>query len=239
VLSIDEIKAIDKRFNELEKTYSEASRKYGTERPIKKEVQLAMWLSLSCLTRIGETLMAEWQHIDYKARTWFIPKENTKKSGKKDTRTDHTIYLSDFSIEKLKHLQELTGHSKWLFPATYNDSHVCEKSASKMIGDRQIAFKNRKKKLSCRVENNSLVIGDKKWTPHDMRRTGCTMMQELGVDREIVNLCQHHKVGSAVDQHYLKHQYQDRQEEAWERLGNHLEAIFNSSNVVSIKKKRA
>jgi integrase len=58
---------------------------------------------------------------------------------------------------------------------------VCLKSASKQVGDRQVSFKKRTKKLQFRVENNSLVLGGREWTPHDLRRTGATMMQELKV----------------------------------------------------------
>lgn len=79
VLPIEQLVVLRKRFIELEENYRNAAKKYGTVRPIKKEVEIALWLNLGCLTRIGETLKAEWRHISFDNRTWFIPKENTKK----------------------------------------------------------------------------------------------------------------------------------------------------------------
>lgn len=226
ILSEGEIKLLKNAFDDISQTYVDALKKYDSERPLKKEVQHAMWICLSALTRIAETLKAEWKHIDFDKRTWFIPAANTKKVGK-GKQTDHLIYLSDFTFSQFKMLYEITGDSNWVFPARYKEGSVCEKSASKQIGDRQVKFKSRTRKLKCRVESNSLVIGDEKWTPHDMRRTGATMMQQLDVARDIINLCQHHAVGSKNDRHYLLHDFKDKQEAAWKVLGDRLQALLS------------
>ncbi|HOY87911.1 MAG TPA: tyrosine-type recombinase/integrase [Methylotenera sp.] len=233
MLSIDEIKKLKVVFDSTAKQYATALCKYDVERPLKKRIQIAMWLCLSTLCRIGELLMTEWQHVDFENRTWFKPAANTK--GRARKKTPHIVYLSDFSLNQFNQLKAITGGSKWAFPAVYTDNHVCVKSASKQIGDRQVQFKQRTKKLQFRVENNSLVLGDREWTPHDLRRTGATMMQQLKVPREIINLCQHHAVGSKVDKSYLLEQFADERREASEKLGNHLEAILSADNVISIK----
>lgn len=236
-LSVDEIKKLKQIFDTTTQTYSEAPRKYGVERPLKKEVQIAMWLCLGTLCRIGELLMTEWKHVDFKARTWFIPAENVK--GEDSAKRDQLVYLSEFTLDQFKELHTLTGHTKWAFPAQNNEGHVCVKSASKQIGDRQLEFKNRSKKLKYRVENNTLVLGDEEWTPHDLRRTGATMMQELKprINREVINLCQNHVIGSKVDASYLLDEYADEKREAWERLGDRIQAILSAKNVVSIQSK--
>ena len=77
-LSIEEIRKLRAIFDESELAYSEASKKYGTERPLKKEVQIALWLCLSTLCRIGELLLSEWKHVNFENRTWLIPASNTK-----------------------------------------------------------------------------------------------------------------------------------------------------------------
>ena len=225
VLSVEEIKRLHVVFSDITNAYANTEDKYGIERPLKKEVQHAMWLCLSTACRIGELLMSEWSHIDFVKRTWFIPAANTKKVGR-GKQTDHIVYLSDFSLSHFKELKKLTGDSKWVFPARYKDGHVCVKSASKQIGDRQVKFKQRTKKLKFRVENNSLVVGEIEWTPHDLRRTAATMMQQLDIPRDIINLCQHHKIGSQVDRHYLHHDYKDKQMDAWQRLGKKLTEIL-------------
>ena len=130
----------------------------------------------------------------------------------------------------------MTNDSKWAFPATNNTSHICVKSVSKQVGDRQTQFKKRTKNLSNRVNNNSLVLGEKDWTPHDLRRTGATMMQELKIPLDVIDRCQNHILaGNRVRRHYLHYEYADEKREAWHKLGNRLEAILTASNVVSLK----
>jgi integrase len=234
MLSIDEIKKLKFIFDSTAQSYLDAPTKYGAERPLKKEVQIAMWLCLSTICRIGELLMAEWKHIDFKERTWFIPAANTK--GEQGAKTDQLVYLSDFALDQFKQLQVLTGDTLWAFPAIFKDGHVCVKSASKQVGDRQVQFKQRSKKLAGRVENNSLVLSDdEEWTPHDLRRTGATLMQQLKVPRDVINLCQNHVIGSKVDRVYLLDEYADEKREAWQKLGDRVAAILNASNVVSLK----
>ena len=124
--------------------------------------------------------------MNFEQRTWFIPAANTK--GEHGRKRDQLIYLSEFTLDQFKQLHALTGDSDWAFPARNKEGHVCEKTVSKQVGDRQVRFKQRSRKLKCRVENNSLVIGDEEWTPHDLRRTGSTLMQKLKVNRDIIKL---------------------------------------------------
>ena len=68
-----------------------------------------------------------------------------------------------------------------------------------------------------------------------MQAAGATLMQKLKVSREVVNLCQNHVIGSKVDRVYLLDDYADEKHEAWDKLGDRLEAILSTSNVVSLK----
>lgn len=232
-LSIEEIIKLQTIFDTTAQNYADAAQKIGTERPLKKEAQIALWLCLGTICRIGELLMTEWKHVNFEQRTWFIPAANTK--GERGRKCDQLVYLSDFTHGQFKQLHALTGDSEWAFPARYKEGHVCEKTVSKQVGDRQVKFKSRTRKLQCRVENNSLVVSDEEWTPHDLRRTGATLMQKLKISREVVNLCQNHVIGSKVDRVYLLDDYADEKREAWNKLGDRLEAILSASNVVSLK----
>lgn len=237
-LSIEEIIKLKTILETITKNYAEVTQKYGTERPLKKEVQIALWLCLGTICRIGELLMTEWKHVNFDERTWFIPAANTK--GERGQKRDHLVYLSDFTFNQFKQLYMLTGDSQWAFPARYKEGPVCEKTVTKQVGDRQVQFKSHTRKLKCRVENNSLVLGEEKWIPHDLRRTGATMMQKLKINdvkisRDVVNLCQNHVIGTKVDRVYLLDDYADEKREAWSKLGDRLEAIFNCNNLVSLK----
>jgi integrase len=226
LLSVEEIKKLKEVFDSTAASYNKAPKKYGIERPLKVESQIAIWLCLGTLCRIGELLMTEWKHVDFDRRTWLIPAENTK--GERGRKRDQVVYLSDFTLSHFKQLFTLTGDSQWAFPARYKEGHVCEKSVSKQVGDRQVRFKSRTRKLKCRVENNSLVLGDQEWTPHDLRRTGATMMQKLKINRDVINLCQNHVIGSKIDRVYLLDDYADEKKDAWYSLGDRINEIYGN-----------
>ena len=82
-----------------------------------------------------------------------------------------------------------------------------------------------------RRHDNSLVLNGGKngaWTPQDLRRTGATLMQSLGVSLEIIDRCQNHVLpGSKVRRHYLHHDYADEKRDAWRLLGDRLSKILN------------
>ncbi|MHB1676817.1 MAG: tyrosine-type recombinase/integrase [Sulfuriferula sp.] len=197
-----------------------------SEHPLKLENELALWIMLSALTRIGETMLAEWCHIDFERREWFIPKENVK--GRRGKKRDQLVSMSDFTFNQFCRLHKLTGMSKYAFPGSIPDRPLGEKVISKQVTDRQIQFTNRNKKLDYRIEDNSLVLDPAlgNWTPHDLRRTGATGMQRLGIQVDIIKRCQNRVVGSSVDQVYLLHDYKSEKKEAWARLGNWLTELL-------------
>ena len=228
LLNIEEIVKLKTIFETAEKNCAETSNKNVTECTLNKKSQLALWICLGTICRIGELLKTEWKHVNFEQRTWFIPAANTK--GEQGRKSDQIVYISNFTLDKFEQLHALTGASKWVFPGRITNSHVDIKTVSKQVGDRQVKFKSRTRKLKNRVEDNSLVLGNEDWTPHDLRRTGATMMQKLKVNREVINLCQNHVIGSKVDRVYLLDDYADEKREAWNKLGDQLEAILSTSD---------
>lgn len=227
VLNDDEIRELRDRFAEMAREYEAATDKRRAVRPVEPETQAALWLCLSTMCRIGELLMTEWRHVDFEAGTWFVPKENVK--GSRGKKRDHFVYLSPFALRQFRALQARTGKTRWCFPGRDGESHVDVKSVSKQVGDRQHRFKQRKA-LRNRRNDNSLVLSggeNGEWTPHDLRRTGATMMQALGVMPDVIDRCQNHVLaGSRVRRHYLKHDYADETKQAWAKLGAAIEAAL-------------
>ena len=84
--------------------------------------------------------------------------------------------------------------------------------------------------LKNRRSDDTLVLASGKngaWTPHDLRRTGATMMQALGISLELIDRCQNHVLpGSKVRRHYMLHDYADEKRAAWAALGNMLNEII-------------
>ncbi len=237
VLSADELRELKAKLADMEAAYAAApaGKKYSVDRPIKKETQLALWICLGTLCRIGELLKSRWEHVDLADGTWTIPRENTK------TGVELKVYLSTFALRQFKTLHQLTSDSPFCFPsrAAKGDvaqHHVCVKSVSKQVGDRQTLFKRRAGPMAHRKHDNSLVLSNGsagEWTPHDLRRTGATMMQQLGISLDVIDRCQNHVLaGGRVRRAYLHHDYASEKREAWAMLGDRIEVLLNNSNVI-------
>lgn len=193
--------------------------------------RLALLLQLATVTRIGEVLSARWEHVDFHNKTWTLPKTKNGKS--------HLIFLSSFAVRKLKELQVITGSTPWLFPASRKPSeHVCEKSVSKQVSDRQ---RPNLEPMSGRSKQvTALVLAGGKWTPHDLRRTGATMMAELGSLPDVVERCLNHTEEKKVKRIYQRAQFEGPMRDAWQMLGERISllesrAAGNSENVVTLK----
>lgn len=241
VLSSAEIAELRDLLQLGEDEFANAADKRRARRPLAKPTQRAIWIMLSTLCRVGELSMARWDDVDLTGAEWFIPKENVK-----DSVADMRVYLSPFALNQFQLLHAVTGHSAWCFPSANEESHVDTKSITKQIGDRQSMFKKskdgaaRKPMRNRRCDNTLVLAGGKTgdWTPHDLRRTGATMMQALGVPLDTIDRCQNHVLsGSKVRRHYLHHDYADEKREAWRLLGETLFEILDpkvTSNVVAL-----
>lgn len=222
ILTIDELHQLQNQINAEKKAYKQAIDKRNALQPLNEHIQCAIWIALSTMCRIGELMLARWEHIDFDKKTWFIPIENVK--GVKGKKSAHTVYLSEFSIEQFQKLKNLEPKSDWCFPSQKQpEKHVCLKSYSKIIGDRQIGFKERNKAAIGRRHDNSLAVGNDKWTFHDLRRTGSTLMQQLKIAPHIINLCQNHEIRNAIDKSYQQYSYEPEMKEAWQKLGDFID----------------
>ena len=227
VVSPDELRELQDIFDRTRAEYENASNRRAAVRPLQTATQIALWICLATTCRIGELLMARWEHVDLDGATWFIPKENVK--GAKGQKQEQFVFLSDFALQHYRRLKALTGDTEWCFPSRDGKQHVCVKSVSKQVGDRQTRFKNRKQ-LRNRRNDDTLVLKNGshgEWTPHDLRRTAATMMQALGVAPDVIDRCQNHVLsGSRVRRHYLHHDYADEKRAAWRMLGARIESIL-------------
>lgn len=233
ILSPDEIRELHQIFANMHERFENAPNRRSTVRPVEAQTEHAIWIMLSTICRVGELSMARWEHVDLVKDEWFIPRENTK--GKQN---DFLVYLSTFAHEHFAALKMVTGKTEWCFPGRGGQSHVDVRSISKQVGDRQARFKKSRdgsprKRMSNRSFDNSLVLAGGSrgaWTPHDLRRTGATMMQALGVSLDVIDRCQNHVLaGSKVRRHYLHHDYAEEKAAAWHALGQHLTSILEKA----------
>lgn len=244
-LSPAEIGELHRLFAQMRLAYDESNDRRRAARPVAATTEVAIWIMLATLCRVGELTKARWDHVNLETGEWFIPKENSK--GQRRKKVDFMIYLSLFALNQFQRLHALTGHTEWCFPATNREGPLCDKSISKQVGDRQLMFKKTadgtaRAPLTHRSSDaNALVLAagaNGAWTPHDLRRTGATLMQELRVPLEVIDRCQNHVLpGSKVRRAYLLHDYRDEKQDAWNRLGERLTLLIGgAANVIPLRR---
>ena len=183
--------------------------------------EAAIWIALSTCCRIGELLGARWGHLDLSKGTWQIPAENSK-NGK-----PHSVILSSFAIMQFERVRALNGSSAWCYPNTNDSGPVCSKTVTKQLGDRQ--REPDQGTMSRRSANaQALILPGGKWTPHDLRRTGATIMTALGILPEVAERCLNHTEENKVKRTYQRHSYTKEMAEAWHILGERLEQLYKS-----------
>ena len=191
--------------------------------------ECAVWIALSTMCRIGELSKAKISDLDLELKTWVIPEANSK-NGKA-----HTVYLSDFALKHFTALKNVAQNDTWMFPNRDGSSHVCEKSITKQIGGRQT-----ENILSNRSQpNQALVLTGGKWTPHDLRRSGATLMGDLGIAPDVIEKCLNHTEENKVKRTYQRQKMELEQAQAWRVLGDRLNLLVNTdaSNVVVLHKR--
>jgi len=185
--------------NEIRKLWSflEAARANGGEglapgqrvgeRPVNivsPAVATALQLCLLTLQRSGEVAGARIEEFSWKERLWIIPADRMK--GKRA----HAVPLSGLAMERFQSAFKLAGGT--------------------------IAFKDRSgeasldpKRLTRAMNRCCTHLGLLNAGPHDLRRTGRTMMtsEEVGVSYEVAERVIAHLFGSAVSRVYDRNEY--------------------------------
>lgn len=220
------------RDNERDRVLSEAEiRKLAQLMPnaeLSLAIRSAIWIMLSTGTRVGETVAARWTHIDLNNKSWLIPAENAK-SG-----VMHNVRMSDFTQSYFASLWDWREklpedrRSEFVFPSSRGHrTALNNQTVGKALADRQ---RQNRKPLPGRTEHtNALVLEGGPWKCHDLRRTCGTLMQSLGIAESIVHRCLNHARVDKLDRVYLQHDYADEMVHAWHALGQHLQALTEST----------
>ena len=79
---------------------------------------------------------------------------------------------------------------------------------------------------------DTLVLVGGRWSPHDLRRTGATMMVALGVLPEVAERCLNHTEQNRVKRTYQRHSYENEMREAWRLLGERVDLLLRDAGVV-------
>ena len=191
--------------------------------------QCALIIQLATISRIGEVLGARWEHVDFERRLWTLPET---KNGKR-----HSITLNSLALSQFETMRQHTGATEWVFPASRLNGPVCPKTVTKQVADRQRGGDENNRMKGRTKQTNALVLAGGQWRPHDLRRTGATLMAELGVLPDVIEKCLNHVEQGKVKRIYQRAQYESPMRKAWYLLGERLELLKNNPhNIFTLKK---
>lgn len=157
---------------------------------------------LLTLARREEVSGATWRDIDLAACEWTIPSSESK-NGKA-----HRVPLSSQAVSLLKSVT----------PGVPDD--MVFSTPAKRGGNGRLANWDRETK---RLMAETKTLG---WTRHDLRRTGATLLGELGVEPHVIEAAlNHEKIYSGLAATYNKARYFPAVRDALQRLANRLDEI--------------
>lgn len=143
-------------------------------------IRLGLRLILLTMVRKSEMLDAAWNEIDFESAVWTIPKERMK-GGR-----SHNVYLSRQSVDIMLALKTYAGSSRYVLPSPFDAGVPMSRATFNRVTAAIIA----------RAQRERLPL--KPFTVHDLRRTGSTLLNELGFNRDWIEKClAHHECRSS------------------------------------------
>ena len=173
--------------------------------------KLGLLLSLLTLLRKSELLKAEWSHINFEKRIWFIPV--TKADSKTGNSREMIVYMSDQIIEILKELKTIAGDEPYVFVGRQSGTYFSHN-----------AFNTSQK--------NALRLTDiPDFTIHDLRRTASTHLNEQGFNRDAIEKCLNHSA-VGVRAVYNKAEYAEERKEMMQKWSDFIFSVIYEPNLI-------
>ena len=169
-------------------------------------IRLALRLVLLTLVRKSELIEATWDEVDFENAIWSIPKSRMK-AGK-----PHNVYLSQQALDIFIALHTCAAGSKFVLPSRY-DADRCMSKATLNRVTQVIAEKAKESNLPLEP-----------FTVHDLRRTGSTILNELGFNGDWIEKCLAHEDGRSSRGVYNKAEYAEQRRHMLQEWADMIDA---------------
>lgn len=174
--------------------------------PTLPTIRLGMKLFLLTMVRKSELQDATWDEVDFENAVWSIPKERMKRSKA------HNVYLAQQAIDILIALKTCAGNSKYLLPSRYDADAPMSRATFNRITTAVVA----------RAKKEGLPL--EPFTVHDLRRTGSTLLNELGFNSDWIEKCLAHEDGRSSRGIYNKAEYEHQRRHMMQEWANLVDA---------------
>lgn len=169
-------------------------------------IRLGMRFILLSMVRKGEFQDAVWDEVDFGNAVWSIPKERMKRSR------PHNVYLSTQMVDILIALKTCAGNSKYLLPSRYDADAPMSRATLNRVTYAVVE----------QAQKDGLPLAP--FTVHDLRRTGSTLLNEMGFNRDWVEKCLAHEDGRSSRGVYNKAEYEHQRRHMMQEWSNAVEA---------------
>ncbi len=141
------------------------------------------------MVRKSELQDATWDEIDFERAVWTIPKERMKRSKA------HNVYLSQQVLDIMIALKTCAGNFRYLLPSRYDADAPMSRATFNRVTTRLSTRRRRWEALA-------------PFTVHDLRRTGSTLLNELGFNRDWIEKALAHEDSRLSRGVYNKAEYE-------------------------------
>ncbi|TWB30482.1 tyrosine-type recombinase/integrase [Nitrospirillum bahiense] len=174
--------------------------------PTLPTIRLSLKFILLTMVRKSELLDATWDEVDFENAVWAIPKERMKRAK------PHNVYLAQQAIDILIALKTCAGGSRYLLPSRYDADAPMSRATFNRITTAVVA----------RAEKEGLPLAA--FTVHDLRRTGSTLLNELGFNRDWIEKCLAHEDSRSSRGTYNRAEYEHQRRHMLQEWANLVDA---------------
>jgi integrase len=190
-------------------------------------IRLGIRLILLTMVRKGELLEATWDEVDFENAVWRIPKQRMKRNK------PHNVYLSQQALDIMIALKTCAANSRYVLPSRYDADEPMSRATFNRV---TMAVVERAKKDELPLEY---------FTVHDLRRTGSTLLNELGFNRDWIEKCLAHEDNRSSRGVYNKAEYEPQRRhmlqewadmiDAWAKSQRHTPTLHPASEVITLE----
>jgi len=171
--------------------------------------QIAIRMLLWTIGRKTEVTEMLWSEYSKDSGIWTLPEDRTK-NGRA-----HLVPLPSQAITALKRLKDIGCSSSWVFPGKTSEKPMGETTLNERL-------------------TRSNKLGIQNWRIHDLRRTGSTLLHEMGFAPHIVERALNH-IQDGVGGVYNKAQWLDERAAMLQQWADYLDALESGAKILPFK----
>jgi integrase len=124
----------------------------------------------------------------------------------------HNVYLSDQALDIMIALKTCAGNSRYLLPSRYDANEPMSRAT----------FNRVTTAIASLAEKDELPLAP--FTVHDLRRTGSTLLNEVGFNSDWIEKCLAHEHGRTIRGVYNKAEYEPQRRHMLQEWSNMVDA---------------